>query len=208
MANVDDERWLPVVGLDGFYEVSSLGRIRGISRRVPFKNSTRGVPGTVIKPQRFPGSMRCALKRDGRAYPVKVHRVVAAAFIGVCPSGEEVLHGDGDFTNNAVTNLRYGTRIENAEDARRHGTIARGERQGSAKLSREAVNQIVLRMTQGETQASIAFSFGITCATVSAVWRGQTWAHVTGITRPPRFQRRDAAPSRARPDPQRKHRRK
>jgi hypothetical protein len=37
----------------------------------------------------------------------------------------ECLHGDGDPTNNNLSNLRWGTSIENEEDKLRHGTRGR-----------------------------------------------------------------------------------
>lgn len=53
---------------------------------------------------------------------MKIHRLVANSFLGPRPAGLDTLHIDGDKTNNAVTNLRYGTRSENELDKVRHGT--------------------------------------------------------------------------------------
>lgn len=50
------------------------------------------------------------------------HRLVAAAFLGPCPEGMEVRHGDGVRDNNQIGNLCYGTVRDNAQDAMRHGT--------------------------------------------------------------------------------------
>jgi hypothetical protein len=50
-----------------------------------------------------------------------VHSLVAEAFIGPRPIGLEVRHLDGDSTNNAVDNLRYGTHAENMQDRVKHG---------------------------------------------------------------------------------------
>src|SRR5690606_38480338 len=50
------------------------------------------------------------------------HVLVAEAFIGPRPEGAECLHGDGDHTNNMVSNLRWGTKSENQLDSVRHGT--------------------------------------------------------------------------------------
>ena len=51
-----------------------------------------------------------------------VHSLVADAFIGLCPTGMEVRHRDGDRTNPALSNLLYGTPTQNREDQYRHGT--------------------------------------------------------------------------------------
>jgi len=42
-----------------------------------------------------------------------VHSLVAAAFLGECPSGREITHKDGNYTHNELTNLEYVTRREN-----------------------------------------------------------------------------------------------
>jgi len=62
-----------------------------------------------------------SLWRDGKGRSCNVHRLVAAAFLGPCPTGMEVRHLDGDPTNNDVANLRYGTGSENCQDITRHG---------------------------------------------------------------------------------------
>jgi hypothetical protein len=59
---------------------------------------------------------------NGRQESWFVHQLVAAAFLGPRPDGLEVRHLDGDPLNNAVSNLAYGTRLENIQDKKRHGT--------------------------------------------------------------------------------------
>jgi hypothetical protein len=50
------------------------------------------------------------------------------AFVGPRPAPDiEVLHGDGNGSNNRLSNLRYGTVQENAEDRELHGTVCRGD---------------------------------------------------------------------------------
>lgn len=41
------------------------------------------------------------------------------------------LHSDGDPTNFTPENLYWGDHVDNAEDARKHGTLATGDRHGS-----------------------------------------------------------------------------
>ena len=59
-----------------------------------------------------------------RLYPggtqMCVHRLVAEAFIGPLPAGQQTRHLDGDPTNNTVANLAYGSPRENQLDAVRH----------------------------------------------------------------------------------------
>lgn len=124
------ERWLPVVGFEGLYEVSDLGRVRATSRRM----GTTGEPlAANIDPQgyRAVGLRRPSHPRVQR----RVHRIVAAAFIGPCPPGMEVCHSDGDKLNNQPSNLRYGTRSENIRDQVRHGTHNSNQRRAARAAS-------------------------------------------------------------------------
>ena len=65
---------------------------------------------------------RVTLSRNGRHRPYHVHYLVTSTFLGPKPSGMETRHLDGNATNNAVSNLVYGTKSENTLDAVKHGT--------------------------------------------------------------------------------------
>lgn len=109
------ETWLPVVGYEGLYEVSSLGCIRSTPRP-----RTRGGLLKVSTGKR--GYPKVSLCKDDAQVTHEVHRLVAAAFIGPRPGGQEVRHKDGDVLNASSDNLEYGTRSENNLDSVRHGT--------------------------------------------------------------------------------------
>jgi len=105
---VSEERWLPVVGWEGHYEVSDKGRVR----RVKPAFGTR--PGKVLRPGLCRGYPIVGLCRDGVTSSQRVHRLVAAAFIGPPPArGMHVDHRDGDRCNAQVDNLEYVTAAEN-----------------------------------------------------------------------------------------------
>lgn len=116
------ERWLSVADWEGFYEVSDLGRVRSLPRWTA--SGWRG--GRVLKPvMNGRGYQAVALSRPGlgtRRY--LVHQMVAAAFIGPCPKGQEVCHGPNGSLDNRASQLRYDTRAGNIQDAVREGTHA------------------------------------------------------------------------------------
>ena len=119
-----DERWKPVTGYEGIYEVSSHGRVRSIDRTVTYSD------GRVCRRKGKVLSVRfdkyeyqiVGLCNQGKCQTRTVHSLVAEAFIGTRPEGMEVCHNDGRKTNNHVDNLRYGTSSDNALDKVRHGT--------------------------------------------------------------------------------------
>lgn len=116
------ERWLPVPTYEGKYEVSDLGRVRSLSRVTSHGRRRRGL---VLRPiPRTTGYLQVDLWHDNTQRAFVIHRLVLWAFVGPAPAGLEALHGDGDPTNNALTNLRWGTRSENSLDQVAHGTHA------------------------------------------------------------------------------------
>lgn len=121
----DTERWLPVVGWMGFYEVSDLARVRSVDRVILTKSGPRHYRGRVLKPGKDrKGYLQVFLQRPGESRMLSVHQVVAAAFIGPRPPGMETRHLDGNKLNCHPGNLAYGTGAENMQDQARHGTNA------------------------------------------------------------------------------------
>lgn len=116
------EEWRPVVGYEGYYEVSNIGRVRSTTR---LDNRGRQKTGRVLRAGiAANGYLLVSLWRDGVASSRTVHSLVAEAFIGPRPQGMDVCHADGDRLNPVVTNLRYDTRAANLADARVHGTLS------------------------------------------------------------------------------------
>ena len=109
------ERWLPVVGYEGMYEVSDQGRVRSFKRRPE---------GVILRPTRagFSGHQTVCLRKGGRTYTGYIHRLMMRAFVGPPPERSTVVrHLDGDVDNNVLENLAYGTHSENHIDRVRNG---------------------------------------------------------------------------------------
>jgi hypothetical protein len=110
-----NEAWRAVLGFGGVYEVSDLGRIRGIRRQGSAGGELRG---TVHKKT---GYRRVRLRHGPeRVRMVELHALVLEAFVGPRPAGMECRHLDGDKMNNRAKNLAWGTRSENLLDRTRH----------------------------------------------------------------------------------------
>lgn len=161
----------PVAGFE-HYRVSSDGRV--------WTRQRQGSPGGELKAQIRPDGYEMVLLRSPGQKKVgrTVHRMVAEAFIGPCPEGQEVRHLDGSRSNNHVENLAYGTRSDNMQDAHGHGTLSRGETHPSAKLTESDVRQIRARRSAGERLASIASDFDVNPSHASAICLGKRWKHV------------------------------
>lgn len=118
-----EERWLPVVGYEGLYEVSDLGRVKSLARYVRDRGGVRLVRERVLKSksQGF-GYRTVMLCREGHRKTRTIHQLVLESFVGPRPEGMVACHGDGDPANNRRSNLRWDTQSNNLYDAVRHGT--------------------------------------------------------------------------------------
>ena len=122
---MSDERWLPVPGFEGIYEVSDRGRVRSLDRMVGGQYNKRPYlcRGQLLTPVAGrKGRLFVGLKHNSRLEQWPIHQLVATVFIGPRPVGAECCHGDGDHLNNHVENLRWDTRSSNERDKRLHGT--------------------------------------------------------------------------------------
>lgn len=113
------EQWLPVVGYEGYYEVSDHGRVRSIDRRVADGRTFRG--RMLAHWVRDSGHHIVTLSVGGAHAQRYVHVMVLEAFVGARPDGYEGCHYDGTPANNRLANLRWDTASANAYDAVRHG---------------------------------------------------------------------------------------
>lgn len=114
-----EEIWKPVLGYEGTYEVSDFGRVRSVPRTT---SNNRSLAGRVLKVRRLPtGRPRVSLSLCGSSIDAYPYRLVLESFVGPCPQGMEALHWDDDFDNNALSNLRWGTRTDNMRDMSRNG---------------------------------------------------------------------------------------
>jgi hypothetical protein len=118
-----------VVGYEGYYEVSDLGRVRSLDRVATRSGGShpRPIRGQVLAIQtRDNGSgyttQAISLSREGQRRARSVHALVIASFVGPRPAGAEVCHNNGDGTDNRLLNLRYDSRSGNVLDTVRHGT--------------------------------------------------------------------------------------
>ena len=187
------ERWKPIVGYDGKYEVSNLGRIRGPGY------GTKGrhvLPRHIMKLQPFNrwghSEMYYAVGLCGLDHKTRlrtVHSLVAEAFISPRPPGNVINHIDCNGTNNCVSNLEWVTPAENAQHCVRMGRHAtmRGERNGMSKLTAKQVKEIIKLLgpirpnwQRGMvSQSVLARRFGVTPSAIYYVYRRQVWKHVT-----------------------------
>lgn len=102
------DEWRPVKGFEKFYRVSKHGRI------VRSGSAQGATVGFELK--QYPdkeGYLYVRLSSHNKAFRKFAHSLVAEAFIGTRPSGQEINHRDGNKANNSLSNLEYVTHREN-----------------------------------------------------------------------------------------------
>lgn len=171
------EEWRPVAGYEGLYEVSDLGRVKSLRFRTKIVNVLRSSP-LILKPL-LVGITTCCYWRvdlsDNGKKAFYVHRLVLEAFSGPCPKGHQCGHLNGNPQDNRHENLKWITPGENQLMRFQHGTSIAGERNPKAKLTWEQVDDIRRRVSDGETQASVAGDYGIRDTAVSRIVRRKSW---------------------------------
>lgn len=177
---MNERRWRPVVGFEGFYEVSDDGLVMSLNYRGNGKPALMKTPPHASRQ----GYKRCVLRNDKvKNVRMLVHRMVAMAFIGPPPHPSKwtVNHKDGDKLNNRLENLEWASpkdQVNHADDVL--GKHRRGEKCGMAKLANEQALEIAERVGT-ESNAALALEYGITPASVYGIATGSRWSSVTGI---------------------------
>lgn len=168
-----NENWKPVLGFEGLYEVSDLGRVVSIKRISNVE--TRRNKAVFVDNN---GYHRMLIWKDGKGHTRSVHRMVAEAFIGPRPRGMIVNHIDGNKANNAVGNLEFTTCAGNSRHAVELGLTARGENARSAKVTERQVRE--MRLLYGELSGlRIAKAYGLSRSATYSILTRKTWKHVS-----------------------------
>ncbi len=175
------EIWKPVIGFEGIYSVSNLGRVRR-------DQSSQGncQAGQILKQfAHKSGYLEAYLSGNSIRKICRVHAVVMAALVGPRPDKYVINHIDGDRHNNRSGNLEYVTQLENARDSvRRFQRItgkkhwARGGDSGSHKWSESLVIYIRKLRSQGLVIRQISLRTGVPMGTVGQIVSRRSWKHL------------------------------
>lgn len=115
------EIWKPIKSYEGYYEVSNLGRVRSLTRKIERTNPNEPtkkrlftyygklIPFWITKK----GYLRITLNKNSHKSNHLIHRLVANAFLVNSEHKEQVNHINGIKTDNRVNNLEWVTNYEN-----------------------------------------------------------------------------------------------
>ena len=140
------EIWKDIVGYDGLYQVSNLGRVRSLISEKILKASDNGT-----------GYFTVGLHKDGKSKMRTVHRLVAEAFVSNPNNLPQVNHIDGCKSNNQVDNLEFCDNSHNMKHAYSLGLIERpyGRKQRSKRILCVELNRCFIDSIEASKELNI-----------------------------------------------------
>ena len=147
-----NEEWRDVVGYEGRYQVSSMGRVKSLERTYIDKSGRkRTVKECILKPviDRY-GYLLVSLYAGGKQKTLKVHRLVCEAFHESHDNKPYVNHINENKTDNRAVNLEWCTAKENCN----HGTRnERTAKKRSKQVGQYTLNGELVKVWQSATEA-------------------------------------------------------
>lgn len=109
------EIWKDIIGYEGLYKVSNLGRVKSLEKKIKYRGGKQAVrKEKIMSLSDRVGYLSLILVKDGKKSVKKAHRLVAEAFLEKEEGRPWVNHKDGDTYNNNLENLEWCSPSENA----------------------------------------------------------------------------------------------
>lgn len=177
--NLEGEVWLPVVGYEGFYEISNKGRLKTVKKTVRTKSNGRHPrKERILNPTiNQKGYYHTSLHREASVKWFTIHRLVAQAFIPNPENKPQVNHIDSTPLNNNVENLEWCTHGENMKHGFLYGRkTQKGEKNNQAKITREIAEKVRELYAEGNlTQWQVGEVFGLARCHIKDITTYKIW---------------------------------
>lgn len=114
------EIWKDISGYEGKYQVSNIGRVKSLQRwsGTKYYNREQILKNHINKRN---GYVYVYLTKNNKSKNVRLHRLVAKAFIPNPNDYDDINHKDCNRTNNNVDNLEWCTRSYNIKYSFKYG---------------------------------------------------------------------------------------
>lgn len=172
------EIWKDVVGYEGLYQISNIGRIKSLNYNKTKKENI--MKQRCVKGKEY---FSIGIMKDGVSKEYKIHRLVAIAFIPNPDNKPQINHKDSDPKNNNVENLEWCTSAENIQHAFKYGRkTQKGEKNNMCSHPDSIIKQMLrYKNLPMFTQQDISDIFGIDRRYISAIFRGKVRGYLQEV---------------------------
>jgi hypothetical protein len=172
------EIWKDVVGYEGIYQVSNLGRIKSIDRLVWHSSNKsysklKGVILKLDKKNKLYEQIHLCKNRKSKNF--LVHRIVAQAFIPNTFNKSQVNHIDENKFNNKASNLEWVTQSENINHGNRNKIVSEKNSKKVKRIDKNNNIKIYDSATQAELDGFSRFCISMCCKNKIKSHKGYKW---------------------------------
>ena len=176
--DLENEIWKDIVGYEGLYKISNLGRVKSLARKFH--------PKEKILQQRLDKDSYARVdlsKIDSKPKRNGVHRLVAFHFTNNYNNLPQVNHKDGVKLNNCSSNLEWCTNINNIKHSWKIGLRNKQSCAGEKCYNSKLKNDDILFIRESYknkvfNQRELAKQFNIGYKAISKIVNFQRWKHI------------------------------
>jgi Mor family transcriptional regulator len=145
-------KWKPILNYQSIYEVSENGDVKRIA-----ETNNQYAKGHILKHNIINGYAHVQLHKSGKVKSMRVHRLVAMAFLDNPNNKPHVNHLDGDKLNNHLSNLEWCTPSEN--QLHKHRVLNKTHRKYT--LTTNQIDEIIKLRLTGMRLHELSYMFKI-----------------------------------------------
>lgn len=177
------EEWKDIIEYEGFYQVSTLGRIKSLNRLAKVRGGAfRKVKSSILKLRLNKGYCIVDLNHNLIKTTHQVHRLVAIAFIPNDEKKPVINHKDFNRSFNYYLNLEWCSYKENTEHASENNRFnpKKGDNHSKSKLSEQKVLAIrrLYSMNPNYNRFSLASKLNVDESTIRNVINRKHFKHI------------------------------
>lgn len=164
--------WKDVLGYEGTYKVSNTGIVKSIDRTIKTINGKLVFKkGKVLKQYEDKyGYLVVGLRKSGsKPKTIKVHRIVATAFLSNVSEKLTVNHKDFNRKNNNVSNLEFCDIGKNVKYSHKNKRYPTNSKHGRSKLTETEVSQIREMYSKNTSPTLLSRKYKVSRSTIHRI---------------------------------------